>query len=137
MQLKENCAELIKEEVFEEVYQQILEGRIKDKKLIDLVFDYFYGNPKLFNLHYQPIKEKQPINYHQNKICYSCGIKGHIKRNCKVQGLAEEEEIEWVFSKPEERPTEVIKKREIFDQPEVLLEDIPDDIPYELDPYED
>src|SRR5688572_30538979 len=135
MQLRGNCSELIKEEVFEKVYQQVLKGENKDPKIIDLIFKYFSGNSKLFNLHYQPLEEKQTINYHQNKTCYSCGQKGHIKKYCKVQGLAEEE-IEWIFSKPPTKQEEVTNK-EAFDRPEVLFEDIPDDLPYEIDPYED
>src|SRR5688572_5118364 len=135
MQLKENCSELIKEEVFEEVYKQVLEGKIKDSKIIDLIFKYFYGNKQLFKVHHQHLEEKPVINYHKNKTCYSCRIKGHIKKYCKVQGLAEEE-IEWIFSKPSTRQEEVTNK-EAFDRPEVLFEDIPDDLPYEIDPYED
>lgn len=135
MQLRGNCSELIKEEVFEEVYKQVLKGENKNSKLVDLIFKYFYGNPQLFKLHHQPLEEKPTINYHQNKKCYSCGIKGHIKRNCKVQGLTEEE-IEWVFSKPTVQQEEVTKKEEYF-YGEVLYEDIPSTPPYDCDPYED
>ena len=130
MQLKRNHPELIKEEIFEKVYQQVLKGENKDPRITDLVFNYFYGNPKLFNLYYQ--------NPHEHKKCYACGLKGHIKGDCKVQGLAEvEEEIEWVFSKPIRKQPEVIKRKEFYRQPEVPFEDIPDDPPYEFDPYED
>ena len=68
MQLKENSLELIKEEVFEEVYKQILEGKIQNKVLIDLVFKYFYGNSQLFRLHYQPLEERPKKNIHQDKM---------------------------------------------------------------------
>ena len=94
----------------------------------------FYGNPQLFKLHYQPL---EPIKTNCiNKKCYSCGIKGHIKRDCQVQGLKEEEEIEWVFQKPSIKEEEEVIK-EVFRQLEVPFEEIPDEVPYDFNPYED
>ena len=132
-------------ETFIHIYQQILRGDITDSHLINLVFEYFYRNPnQLFKLYYQ--EESTTNNPYKNKTCYSCGIKGHIKRDCKLQGLAEEE-IEFIFQKQphcsyckkkghlREDCEELIKE----DVPvnEVLFEEIPDDLPYEIDPYED
>src|SRR5215217_3262450 len=98
MQLKEQNSEFVKSEIFSCVYKKILEGRIKDPQLINLVFKYLYGNSQqLFQLHYQSVEP--PRNLHKNKVCYSCGNKGHIKRSCNLQGLTEEEEIEFVFQK--------------------------------------
>jgi len=90
MQLKYN-SEYIKEEVFVRTYQQILKGNIKDSELINIVFNYFHGNPdQLFKLYYQ---EEEPVeDPYKNKSCYSCGTKGHIKKYCTIQGLAEAEE---------------------------------------------
>src|SRR6185295_6357241 len=99
MQLKENSPELIKEEVFNQVYNQILKGEVKDKNLIDLIFKYFHGNTNLFKYHYQPLEENKSI--YTNKKCFACGQKGHLKRYCKLQALVEqeeEEEIEFVIS---------------------------------------
>jgi len=138
MQLKEQNSELVKSETFAYIYKKILEGRIKDLQLIDLVFKYFYGNPQqLFQLHYQSVEPTR--NPHKNKVCYSCGNKGHIKRSCNLQGLTEEEEIEFVFQKHRPVREELIKKEVLIFFKEVLseCEDIPDDIPYEEDPYED
>ena|SRR6185369_5625593 len=150
MQLKNYDSELIKEEIFIRVYQQVLKGEIKDSKTIDLVYKYFAENPnQLFKLHYQEEEKKPIINYHQNKTCYSCGIKGHIKRNCQVQGLTEEEEIEFIISKGpfceickkkghwEEDCPQLIKRKEYFEPEEVSFDSIPCDLPYDLDPYED
>jgi hypothetical protein len=150
MQLKNYDSELIKEEIFNQTYKGVLQGDIKDPKTIHLVFKYFAKNPnQLFKLHHQEEEQKPIINYHQNKICYSCGIKGHIKRNCKLQGLTGEEEIEFVFSKKpscrncivkghwEEDCPYLIKKKELFEPEEVSFNSIPCDLPYDLDPYED
>lgn len=137
MQLKNNHPEIIKEEIFDRVYNKVLKGEIKDKQLVDLLFEYFHGNPQqLFKLHHQQLKERPVINIHQNKICYSCGIKGHIRRHCKIQGLTDKEEIEWVFSKPADQAEELIKEEEHC-YGEVLFEDIPSTPPYDCDPYED
>lgn len=149
MQIKNYDSE-IKEEIFIRIYQQVLQGEVKDSKTINLVYNYFAENPnQLFKLYHQEEKKKPIINIHQNKTCYSCGIKGHIKINCQVQGLTEkEEEIEFVISKPpscknckeghwEEDCPYIIKKKIHFEPEEVPLESIPSDLPYDSDPYED
>src|SRR5688572_29875467 len=109
MQLKNHDSELIKEEIFVRIYQLVLQGEIKDSQVINSVYNYFYRNPdQLFKLYYQ--KEKPVENPYKYKNCYSCGQKGHIKRNCKTQGLTEEEEIEFVFQKPIEKGELIIKQ---------------------------
>ena len=147
MQLKNFDSEYIKEETFVQIYQQILKGNIKDTQLINLVYKYFHGNPdQLFKLYYQ--REEPTENPYKNKNCYSCGVKGHIKRDCTIQALVEEEEIEFIFQKPirccyckEEHLVEdcrKLQKKKVFAPVhKPLLEDIPDDLPYEEDPYED
>ena len=113
MQLKEQNSEILKSEPFAYIYKKILEGRIKNLQLIDLVFKYFYRNPQqLFQLHYQSVEPTR--NPHKNKVCYSCGNKGHIKRSCNLQGLTEEGEIEFVFQKHRSVGEKLIKKRTIF-----------------------
>jgi len=136
MQLKEQNSEFVKSETFSCVYKKILEGRIKDPQLINLVFKYLYRNPQqLFQIHYQSVEPTR--NPHKNKVCYSCGNKGHIKRSCNLQGLTKEEEIEFIFQKPRSIGEELIKKGGLIFLEEVLFEDIPDDLPYDNDPYED
>jgi hypothetical protein len=146
MQLKSFNSEHIKEETFVRIYQQILKGNIQDTQLINLVYKYFHGNPdQLFKLYYQ--REEPTKNPYKNKNCYSCGIKGHIKRDCTIQGLAEEE-IEFVFQKPIhcsyckgehliEDCRRLQKKKVFVPVFEPVFEEIPDDLPYEEDPYED
>ena len=152
MQLKNNHPEVIKSEIFDQVYNKILKGEIKDKQLINSVFKYFHGNSKLFEVHYQHI---EPTNktFIINKKCFSCGEKGHFKRHCQVQGLIEkeeqEEEIEFIISqKPscrnckskghwEENCPNLIKEEEFYRPKEVRLEEIPNDTPYDFSLYED
>jgi hypothetical protein len=147
MQLKNFDSEHIKEETFIRIYQQILKGNIKDKQLIDLVYKYFHGNPdQLFKIYYQ--KEEPTKNLYRNKNCYSCGVKGHIKRDCIVQGLVEEEAIEFIFNKrpscknckrkghwKEDCPN-LTKEKEFFESEEVSFDNIPCDTPYDSDSYE-
>jgi len=151
MQLKNNNSEIIKEELFNQVYKKILKGEIKDKQIINSVFQYFYGNPELFKFHYQPLEENKSI--YTNKKCFACGEVGHLKRHCQVQGLIEgedkEEEIEFVISQPpsckicktkghwEDNCPKLIKEEKFYRPIEVLLEDIPDDPPYDYSLYED
>src|SRR6185436_20413230 len=98
MQLRGYNSEIIKEEIFIQVYKEVLQGEIKNPEIINQVFKYFSENPdQLFQLHHQ--EEKSSRNPYLNKTCYSCRIKGHLKRHCNVQGLVEEEEIEFVFQK--------------------------------------
>src|SRR5688572_12721379 len=111
MQLKENHPELIKEKIFEEVYNKILKGENQNPTLVNLIFNYFHGNQQLFKVHYQPLET--PSIFYFDKKCYACGQHGHIKKYCKVQGLTEqeqEEEIEWVYSKPVKKQEEIIKR---------------------------
>jgi len=150
MQLKNNHPEVIKEELFNQVYNQVLKGEIKDKQIIDLVFNYFYGNTELFKYHYQLLEPTKSI--YTDKKCFSCGEKGHLKRHCKLQALEEkeeEEEIEFIISQGpscrickskrhyEEDCPNIIKRKEVYRSVEVLLEDIPDDPPYDFSLYED
>ena len=147
MQLKIN-SEYIKEETFIRIYQQILKGNIQDSQLINLVYKYFHENPdQLFKLYHQ--EEEPTENPYKNKTCYSCGSKGHIKRHCIIQGLTEEEEIEFVFQKPiycnyckkpghwVEDCEELIKKETFVSVHRPSFEEVPDDLPYEESPYED
>ena len=67
----------------------------------------------------------------------------HIKRNCQVQGLTEEGEIEFIISKGpfcenckekghwEEDCPHLIKRKEYFEPEEVSFDSIPSDIPYQ------